>query len=56
MAHVAGIAAGILVGSLVLPSLSCMALAQEVAQFYKGQTVTIVIGSSAGGGYDLYGR
>jgi tripartite-type tricarboxylate transporter receptor subunit TctC len=27
-----------------------------VAQFYKGQTVTIIIGSSAGGGYDLYGR
>lgn len=27
-----------------------------VAQFYKGKTVTIVIGSSPGGGYDLYGR
>jgi len=27
-----------------------------VAQFYKGQTVTIIVGSSAGGGYDLYGR
>jgi tripartite-type tricarboxylate transporter receptor subunit TctC len=27
-----------------------------VAQFYKGKTVTIVVGSSPGGGYDLYGR
>jgi tripartite-type tricarboxylate transporter receptor subunit TctC len=27
-----------------------------VAQFYKGKDLTIVIGSSAGGGYDLYGR
>jgi tripartite-type tricarboxylate transporter receptor subunit TctC len=27
-----------------------------VAKFYRGKTVTIVIGSSAGGGYDLYGR
>jgi tripartite-type tricarboxylate transporter receptor subunit TctC len=33
------------------------ACAQDaVAQFYKGQTVTIIVGSSAGGGYDLYGR
>lgn len=28
----------------------------SVAQFYKGKQLTIVIGSSAGGGYDLYGR
>jgi tripartite-type tricarboxylate transporter receptor subunit TctC len=27
-----------------------------VASFYKGRTVTIVVGSSPGGGYDLYGR
>ena len=40
--------------SLVLASA---AHAQDpVAQFYKGMTVTIVVGSSAGGGYDLYGR
>ncbi|MFL5042884.1 MAG: Bug family tripartite tricarboxylate transporter substrate binding protein [Xanthobacteraceae bacterium] len=33
------------------------AAAQEaVAQFYKGRTVTIMVGSSAGGGYDLYAR
>jgi tripartite-type tricarboxylate transporter receptor subunit TctC len=30
--------------------------AQGAAQFYKGKTVNIVIGSAAGGGYDTYGR
>jgi tripartite-type tricarboxylate transporter receptor subunit TctC len=33
------------------------AAAQEaIAQFYRGKTVTIIIGASAGGGYDTYGR
>ncbi len=32
------------------------AAAQDPASFYKGKTVTIIVGSSAGGGYDLYGR
>ena len=38
--------------------LGCFsAQAQEaIAGFYKGKTVTIVVGSSPGGGYDLYGR
>ncbi|MDB5641385.1 MAG: hypothetical protein JWN07_702 [Hyphomicrobiales bacterium] len=27
-----------------------------VAAFYKGKTVTVLVGSSPGGGYDLYGR
>lgn len=30
--------------------------AQNVAKFYKGKTVTMYIGYSPGGGYDLYGR
>jgi tripartite-type tricarboxylate transporter receptor subunit TctC len=29
---------------------------EEAARFYKGRQVTMVIGSTAGGGYDLYGR
>ena len=33
-----------------------MAAAQNAAQFFKGKTITIVVGSSAGGGYDLYAR
>ncbi len=33
------------------------AVAQEqIAQFYKGKTVYVVIGSAAGGGFDTYGR
>ena len=33
------------------------ALAQDsVAQFYKGRQITVVVGSSAGGGYDIYAR
>jgi tripartite-type tricarboxylate transporter receptor subunit TctC len=32
------------------------AAAQEAAPFYKGKTVTIVVGTSAGGGYDTYAR
>ena len=26
------------------------------AQFYKGRQVTVIVGSSAGGGYDIYAR
>jgi tripartite-type tricarboxylate transporter receptor subunit TctC len=38
-------------------ALPAAARAQDaVAQFYKGQTVTIIVGTSAGGGYDLYAR
>jgi len=33
------------------------ARAQEaVAQFYKGKQITVLVGSSAGGGYDIYAR
>jgi tripartite-type tricarboxylate transporter receptor subunit TctC len=30
--------------------------AQSVAEFYKGKTVTILVGSDVGGGYDIYAR
>ncbi len=30
--------------------------AQDAGPFYKGKTVTIVVGTSAGGGYDAYAR
>lgn len=30
--------------------------AQAPADFYKGRTLTIIVGSSAGGGFDLYAR
>jgi tripartite-type tricarboxylate transporter receptor subunit TctC len=40
--------------------IGCSALtparADDIADFYKGKTVTVVIAFSAGGGYDLYAR
>jgi tripartite-type tricarboxylate transporter receptor subunit TctC len=35
---------------------SLPANAQSAADFYKGKTLSIVIGTSAGGGFDVYGR
>src|SRR6185503_11645039 len=35
---------------------SSPAPAQNGADFYKGQTVTYIVATAAGGGYDLYGR
>ena len=32
------------------------AVPQPTAEFYKGRTITIVVGSTPGGTYDLYGR
>ena len=43
------------IAALVL-GLASPAGAQSVADFYKGKTFTIVAGSSAGGGLDLYAR
>jgi tripartite-type tricarboxylate transporter receptor subunit TctC len=52
--------APLLVASLIAASLATPAAAsskdEEVARFYKGKQITMVIGSSSGGGYDLYGR
>src|SRR5258708_4735278 len=43
---------GIIAGLAATP-----ARAQEaVAQFYKGRQITVLVGSSAGGGYDIYAR
>lgn len=51
---------GALRSGLVLGFLSIFALAASTAakaqDFYKGKTVKIVVGSSAGGGYDAYAR
>jgi tripartite-type tricarboxylate transporter receptor subunit TctC len=43
--------------TVALPSaLVAPGYADEVEDFYKGQTIRVVIGHSAGGGYDLYAR
>lgn len=36
--------------------LGTSAQADDIADFYQGRTVTVFIGSAAGGGYDTYGR
>jgi tripartite-type tricarboxylate transporter receptor subunit TctC len=49
---IAWIVAGVLVASA-----ECQpARADDVADFYKGRTVTMVVGSDPGGGYDIYAR
>ena len=40
----------------VLPLVAGPAMADSVADFYKGKTIDLVIGLPAGGGYDDYGR
>ena len=37
-------------------TLAAPAHAQSVEEFYRGKTITILVGFTAGGGYDLYAR
>src|SRR5262245_21361611 len=42
---------------IVAALAAARATAQEaVADFYKGRQITVIVGSSAGGGYDIYAR
>jgi tripartite-type tricarboxylate transporter receptor subunit TctC len=41
---------------LALFALPQGAFAQSVAEFYRGKTVNLIVGYSAGGGYDTYAR
>jgi tripartite-type tricarboxylate transporter receptor subunit TctC len=42
--------------ALISAPIACSASAQTPAEFYQGKTVTLIIGSGEGGGYDLIGR
>jgi tripartite-type tricarboxylate transporter receptor subunit TctC len=42
--------------ALLLVSFGYRAEAEPVADFYRDHAITMVIGYSAGGGYDLYAR
>jgi tripartite-type tricarboxylate transporter receptor subunit TctC len=42
--------------SVALAIFAAPSSAQSVADFYKGKTVTILMGTQPGGSYDLYGR
>jgi tripartite-type tricarboxylate transporter receptor subunit TctC len=41
---------------LVLSAFSLPAFADPVADFYKGKSITMLVASGAGGGYDTYAR
>lgn len=43
-------------GVLAAAVLAAPAAAQSGAEFYKGKTVTYIVATAAGGGYDAYGR
>jgi tripartite-type tricarboxylate transporter receptor subunit TctC len=49
----AGLASGLIA---VVLALAANARADAVADFYRGRSITLTIGYSAGGGYDAYGR
>ena len=49
--------AALLLAAVIVALASGAAAAQDsVAQFYKGRQITVIVGSSAGGGYDIYAR
>ena len=52
MSHARMLAVALLAASVSMGS----ARAQDLAAVWKGKTVTIVVGTSAGGGYDTYAR
>src|SRR5437899_4448149 len=45
-----------LIGSIMLMVGAIAARADDVADFYKGKTFTIVVGHEVGTGFDLYSR
>jgi tripartite-type tricarboxylate transporter receptor subunit TctC len=45
-----------LLGLCAVAALTKRAQADAVSDFYRGKTVTIIVGYTAGGGYDLYAR
>lgn len=50
----ASVAAAVALGCLV--TASAVARAQDAGEFYRGRTLTIIVGASAGGGVDLFAR
>ncbi|HZT51506.1 MAG TPA: hypothetical protein VFA22_06225 [Stellaceae bacterium] len=48
--------AKLIFAALVAALLATAAQAESVEDFYKGRTVTMIIGYTVGGGYDLYAR
>src|SRR5438309_1905081 len=51
-----GLFCRVLFGLAVIALSAPLALAQSVADFYKGKTITLILTSGAGGGYDALAR
>jgi tripartite-type tricarboxylate transporter receptor subunit TctC len=49
-------ASRLLLAMLVATASANLAAAQSVADFYRGQTITLLVGANTGGGYDAYAR
>ena len=47
---------GNLLGVVMAAMAAAPAAADPVADFYRGQTITLLVGSNTGGGYDAYAR
>ena len=56
MPHRTRVALGVAVALAGTTALAAPAAAQSVADFYKGRTIAILMGTGPGGSYDLYGR
>jgi tripartite-type tricarboxylate transporter receptor subunit TctC len=48
--------ASIFIALVMFSSVNAIAVEQGVATFYKGKTITITVGFTPGGGYDVYAR
>lgn len=48
--------ASLAIAACIAVAASTMARAEPVADFFKGKTITLVVSSSAGGGFDVVGR
>src|SRR6266849_662006 len=46
----------VVVASIAALSVDRVRAQDSVAQFYKGKQITVIVGSSAGGGFDIYAR
>src|SRR5271166_7061699 len=47
---------GAAMGTVLTVSMMQPALCAGAEEFYKGKTISLIIGYDVGGGYDLYGR
>jgi len=54
--HKPGIAGKLLLMVVAFAALASIAKADSVADFYKGRSISMIIGYSVGGGYDAYAR